>query len=92
MLKPVQDKIQAEVYWDKVEIDASEYKGRDGFIPFSSNCGGIQITEVLPKCEADSFKYVDFGDCYEPDGDMENHECNEHCHAKVRVWLKFEGI
>lgn len=93
-LKPIQKHLEEKMYWARpLELSKSEYKGRDGFIPYSSNCGGLEISEHLPKCESYNFPFIDFGECWEPEsGDMENHECDEHCDAHMRIWFKFEGI
>lgn len=107
LLKPVRDIIKDQIYWSEVNLDESEYKRRDGFIPHSHNCGGIQICEIIPKCEEYSFGYLEFGECDEcgnaetyPDGDhmcgYGGQECasesENHLDAKLRIWLKFEGI
>lgn len=96
LFKPLLNEISEHTYWiDNLteHLDESEYKSRDGFMAYDHNCGGLDLTLVLPKCEMYSFEYVDFGECWEPDdSDMEDHECDEHCDAKLRIWLKFEGL
>ena len=97
LMKAVQKQIKRNVYWSNVELEESEYKSRDGFIPYSHNNGGIQIIEVIPKCEEYSFGYLEFGECDECGvkqcGYMEcASESEGHLDAKLRVWLKFEGV
>ncbi len=96
LIKPIVDSIQEGVYWGKVEVNESEYRARDGFIPYSSNCGGLEIVEIIPKSSESDFKFLEFGeyDC-ELSGCKENScECDSEgaLDAKLRVWLKFEGI
>ena len=90
-LLPVQELLKESVYWnDSIELVESEYKSRDGFIPYLSNHGGIEISELIPKCEVYSFPIIPVTEC--EDDDIEHHECNEHCDHALRVWLKFEGL
>jgi hypothetical protein len=99
LLKPIQDHIKESVYWSDVEIESTEYKSRDGFIPYRENCGGVQIMQVIPKCEEYKFSFLDFGQCDEC-GDSQcgynGQECASesegHLDAKLRIWLKFEGL
>jgi hypothetical protein len=100
LMAPVQTHIKNHIYWSDVDLTESEYTSRDGFIPHSHNCGGIEISEVIPKCEQYEFGFLEFGECdpeycecHKPDP---NGECaldiDGHNDAKLRVWLKFEGI
>jgi hypothetical protein len=93
-MKPLQDYLKESSYWsDTIELHEAEYTSRDGFIPYSHNCGGMVLTEHLPKCERYNFDFVDFGECYIPeDCKDEEHECDEHCDAYLKIWLKFEGL
>jgi hypothetical protein len=100
-MTPVLDLIKSKIYWnDDLELDDSEYKSRDGFIPYRSNCGGVELTLIIPKCEEYEFGFLEFGQC-----DPEYCTCHTgnndqgceldidgHNDAKLRVWLKFEGI
>ncbi len=107
VLKPVQTFIKDKIYWNDCTLEDSEYKSRDGFIPYSHNFGGIQVHVVIPKCEQYEFGFLSFGECEDcgnaelyPEGD---HQCGYngtecasevegHLDASLRIWLKFEGI
>jgi hypothetical protein len=104
LMVPVQEHLKEHVYWNDCAIEDTEYKSRDGFIPYAHNCGGIEVSLVIPKCEEYSFPYLEFGECDEckPD-DKGNGYCgyggqectfegDGHLDAKLRVWLKFEGL
>lgn len=100
LMKPIQSALKENIYWSDVELNESKYKSRDGFMPYSSNCGGIDIVEVIPQCEEYSFKFLDFGEwdgTHYCDGkDHENCKCSMsndgELDAKLRIWFKFEGI
>jgi hypothetical protein len=100
IMTPVQVAIKENVYWADVDLKESEYKPRAGFIPYSSNCGGIELIEIIPQSESDSFSYLKFGEWdgthYCDEKDTDNCECpydtEGEYDAKLRVWLKFEGI
>jgi hypothetical protein len=106
-LAPVSEFLKGKVYWDDCTVEPTEYKSRDGFIPYTDNCGGFEISLVIPKCESCEFDFLEFGECDEcgketdSDGHLmqcgyEGQECasdNEgHLDAHLRVWLKFEGL
>jgi len=98
-LKPVQDSLKNKVYWNDCEFSDAEYKSRDGFIANKHNCGGIQLDLIIPKCEESSFDFVSFGEHDENCGYYENEHsvctCGEDdglLDARLKVWLKFEGI
>lgn len=96
VIAPIQESIKDRIYWSEVDVHESEYKARDGFIPYSSNCGGLEICEIIPKCEEHDFGFLEFGE-YECEGngcEVDNCQCDSegHLDAKLRVWLKFEGI
>jgi hypothetical protein len=64
VLKPVLEHIQDRVYWDNpLKFEPSEYLSRDGFIPHRSNCGGMELVVIVPKCEEHDFSFLGFGDC-----------------------------
>lgn len=103
VMRPVQAVIKNKIYWSDVNLETAEYRRRDGFIPHSHNCGGIQITEVIPKCEESSFDFLTFGECdlYNdpdyadscgPNGSGCQCDNEGHLSAKLAVFLKFEGI
>lgn len=100
VIEPVRAAIKENIYWSDVELIESEYISRDGFIPHSHNCGGFEITEVIPECEQYEFGYLEFGswdgEHYCDGSDKDNCECSSdsdgHYDAKLRVWFKFEGI
>lgn len=91
LMKPLQEHLKQDIYWDDLKLDESEYKGRDGFIPHSDNHGGIELTVIIPYCEQYDFGYLEFGEM-DPEYDEESQEADGHLDAKLRVWLKFEGI
>ena len=110
VLIPVIDSLKNLIYWqDKIEFTSSEYTARDGFIPYASNCGGLELTLIIPKCEEYDFGFLEFGDCEECQNTtkLDRDGCTERCgykgqdcssesegclDAKLRIWLKFEGI
>lgn len=107
VLKPVQTKLKDLVYWNDLSLDQVEYKSRDGFIAHSHNCGGLELSCVVPKCESYEFEFLEFGDCDDcgnaeeyPENDhmcgYEGRECGAesdgHLDAFLRIRLKFEGI
>lgn len=103
VMTPIRNALKEHIYWSDVRLTDAEYKSRDGFIPHSHNCGGIQITEFIPKCEEYDFGYLTFGECeYADDPEFADScgpngrgcECDSenNLSAKLAVWLKFEGI
>jgi len=99
--KPILDALREHMYWNRdVNWDKAEYKSRDGFIPYKSNCGGLEIIEVIPECERCDFDYLEFGEWdgeHHCDGtDTDNCECayavDGEYDAKLRIWFKFEGF
>jgi hypothetical protein len=100
VLKPLVDHLKDKIYWNDLELQSSEYKSRDGFSPYSHNCGGLDLTVVIPKCEEYDFSYLGFGECDECTAETQcgynGQECGAdgegHLDAKLRVWLKFEGL
>lgn len=96
-IKPIQQAIQEHKYWGEVELRETEYNSRDGFIAYGHNCGGIEISEIIPECERYNFEYIAFGECDDEEC-IANHDngCSYgdegHLDAKLRVWLKFEGL
>lgn len=99
-MSPVQAWLKDLTYWTDCELTESEYKSRDGFHAYSHNCGGIELSEIIPECESYQFDFLDFGECSECKVDSQcghnGMECASagegHLDAKIRVWLKFEGI
>lgn len=95
VMAPIRQALKDKIYWNDCSLEESEYKSRDGFIPHSHNCGGIELMVIVPKCEEYAFKFLEFGEC---DDDECNHderciyEDEGHLDAKLRIWLKFEGI
>ena len=102
LMKPIQEQVKSLVYWDECELQESEYKARDGFLPYSHNCGGLELSLIVPKCEEYDFDFLDFGKCDEcKPGDnnqcgYNSQECAEesegYLNARLRIWFKFEGI
>lgn len=99
-VEPIIEFVADKAYWTKPEFDTSEYKSRDGFIPYSHNCGGLELTIIVPSFESYSWGFLGFGECDECDGESQcgyhGQECASesggHLDAKFRVWLKFEGL
>jgi hypothetical protein len=100
LFKSIEKAIKQHVYWNEGSlIDEAEYKSRDGFIPHSHNCGGLQIWTVIPKCEEYNFGYLEFGewdgehysDCTEPDTCDCGTDSDGEYDASLRIWFKFEG-
>ncbi len=102
IMKPIQAALKSKIYYSEVDLDEAAYKSCDGFIPYSHNCGGIEISEVIPKCEEYDFSYLEFGDCehtsdddcgYDDDGSSECvNECEGHLDAALKIFFKFEGL
>jgi hypothetical protein len=105
-LQPVLDLINDRVYWGPAEMELSEYKSRDGFISYNHNLGGIEISLIVPSCEADSFTCLEIQECdycaesnAAKEGDMCGYagkecgsEADGHLDSKIRVWLKLEEL
>lgn len=93
LMKPVKSALKDKIYWSEVDLNEAEYKSRDGFIPHSHNCGGIQIHEVIPKCEEYDFGYLEFGECDTPDECQDECLCEAegHLDAALKIFFKFEG-
>lgn len=95
--KPLKDKL----YWiDDLDsrVEISEHRSRDGFIPYSNNKGGAELSLILPYSGQYEFDFIEFGEhdsncllntldsdctCGEQDGLLD---------AKLRIWLKYEGL
>lgn len=99
IIKPIQDLINNKIYWGPFKFEPSEYKSRSGFIPYSHNCGGLDLTIIIPKCEEYSWDFLEFGEWdgehYCDGTDKENCECpvdqDGEYDSKLRIWFKFEG-
>jgi hypothetical protein len=105
VLKPVQSTLKNKVYWNECEFSSAEYLSRDGFSANKDNCGGIILDLVIPSCEGYEFPFLEFGECDgcnedcsacradDPNGKGECcSESDGHLDARLRIWLKFEGI
>jgi len=81
LVSPIQEVIKEHIYWNDCDFEESEYKSRDGFIPYSHNCGGLELTVVIPKSESYEFEHlVKFGECE----DCQNStETNKHGDTKL---------
>lgn len=98
LMKPIQKQLKESIYWSGVDLEESEYKSRDGFIPHSGNCGGIEISEIIPECEKYDFGFLEFGewdgthwDCKDRDACDCSYLNDGELDAKLRIWFKFEG-
>lgn len=66
VLKPLSEHLESALYWkDAPAFEPSEYKARDGFMPFSSNHGGLECVAVIPSCERYDWDFLEFGECDE---------------------------
>jgi hypothetical protein len=83
------------------KFSEAEYKSRDGFRANSSNCGGVLIESVIPKCGEYDFDFLEFGEYSERepgqsdedyDSQRDSEECDGHLDAALRIWFKFEGF
>jgi len=96
VLNPVLESVTDRVYWsDDLKFESTEYRSRDGFMAYSSNCGGMELLVIVPKCEEYSFKFLEFGECDDKECDHEQecgYESEGHLDAKLRVWLKLEPM
>jgi len=93
VMVPIRDLLREKAYWDReLKFDELEYKSRDGFIPYSHNCGGVELGLHVPECEQCDWDFLEFG---EPEIDEETGEPYENegeLDAYLRIILKFEGI
>jgi hypothetical protein len=98
VMKPVKAALETSIYWSDVDLHETEYLSRDGFAAYSHNCGGIQIREIIPKCEEYEFDFLEFG---EHDTDCEVILNGEECScgegdglldSNLKIFLKFEGL
>lgn len=95
LMQPIHELLSDRAYWTDLGLEEAEYKSRDGFIPHSHNCGGVQLHLVVPKCEEGSFSFLAFGECDDEECDHEiecSSESEGHLDAALRIWFKFEGI
>ncbi len=106
-LMPLAAILRDKAYWaPDLKPEATEYRSRDGFIPFSHNCGGMELRLHVPLCEQYEFSFLEFGECDECGQDTvdgipqqcgyKGQECasesEDHLDAYMRIWLKFEGL
>lgn len=104
-MKPVLEFIQKKIYWGNIKeyTSEAEYVSRDGFSAYSHNLGGIIISFTAPKCEADSFPFLIFGDVEESereenmtDEDWENYcesvDSDGHLDYHFRLFFKLEEV
>lgn len=106
-LAPILAEVKHRIYWDTgLTVHPTEYKSRDGFSAYSENCGGREISLIVPNCEYSLFTYLEYVECDEcgqstKDGEplmcgYKGQECTSesegHLDSKIRIWLKFEGI
>ena len=102
-LAPLKAVINKKLWWTKPEFDKAEYLHRDGFIPHSHNCGGLQFNATIPKCEEYKFAKLEFGEVTDDDladckTDAEREEMEQsyndegHLDCHLSIWFKFEGF
>lgn len=96
VLKPVLARLKDQIYWnDELDLEKLEYKSRDGFIAYSTNLGGLELSTIIPKCEEYNFQYINFGECDDAECDHDREcgcESEGHLDAKLRVMLKVESF
>jgi hypothetical protein len=89
---PIRDALRDKAYWDReLAFDDMEYKGRDGFIPYSHNHGGVVLGLHVPECEQYDWGFLEFGEhgeCCDENGCNQDGELD----AYLRIILKFEGV
>lgn len=106
-MAPILAVVNDKAYWGPYTLEEVEYLRRDGFIPRSHNCGGLEISVHVPVCEQYDFGFLEFGECdgcaedggctgdderYPNDGGECGYETNGDLDAFFRIRLKFEGI
>ena len=100
-LVPLVEHIKKNMYWDDdFGPEDTEYKSRDGFIPYASNCGGVALSTIIPKCEEYNFSWLEFGECDDEECNCKKEDSNGECLGYVdgsqdsyfKLWVKFEGI
>lgn len=93
VMTPVRDSLRDKAYWNReLEFDDLEYKSRAGFIPYSHNCGGVELGMHVPECEQYTWDFLEFGE--HDDSCCSENECNAdgELDAYLRIILKFEGV
>lgn len=107
-LAPLTLALKDQAYWaSDLAPSPTEYKSRDGFIPYAHNKGGLELALHVPKCEEYDWGFLGFGECDEcgktqdAKGNLlqcgyQGQECalesDGHLDAFMRIWLKFEGL
>lgn len=77
--KPILDLVLDRIYWnDGLKFEPTEYHARDGFMPYFSNCGGIELSLIVPKCEEHAFGFLEFGECEYCEELATKNELNSH--------------
>jgi hypothetical protein len=98
LVQPLNTALKSKMYWqdDEQLFSPVEYECRDGFIPHSDNCGGLQFHGTIPECEKYDFDFISFGE-HDNDCKIGENECScgtdeSLLDAALRIWIKFEGI
>lgn len=61
---PIKELLKDKAYWNEsLDFEELEYKSRDGFIPYGHNCGGLELSMHVPRCEQYEFGFLEFGEC-----------------------------
>ncbi len=94
VMTPIRDLLRSKAYWDEnLNFSSLEYKSRDGFIPYSHNCGGVELGLHVPECEKYDWDFLEFGEMTEEyHRDIDPYENEGELDAYLRIILKFEGI
>lgn len=93
VMSPIRDALNEKAYWAEIDFDSLEYKSRDGFIPYSHNCGGVELGLQVPECESLDWGFLEFGELTEEYlRDDEPWENEGELDAYLRIILKFEGF
>jgi len=90
-IKPLQVHLKDFMYWSDVKFEDIECRSRDGFIPYSNNCGGYSFHSVIPYCEHGDDSVLD-DDCY-VDGELQDDfDCDGHYDKGLFIQFKYEGL
>lgn len=104
LMKPLQAALNEQQSWgshDWFQITEAEYKSRDGFIPYNSNCGGLMIESVVPDWGQYDFQCLAWPEFTpsseslteeEQDEERQSDSDGGQLDSYLRIFLKFEGF
>ena len=92
-LGPLQDYLKNRMYWNsECELTPVECRSRDGFIPYSDNCGGYELHAVIPYCEHGDDSVLDEY-CFNAEGDLlDDFDCDGNYDKGLYIIFKYEGV